>query len=272
MLLEELNPEAAAAAKALVDQESEEEERLRLDRAGTVAPLGNDLRERMVKTTAKDSNTSDAASRMPSISPGGVQIQMENSPKTHNSIDAATPQVKNQNPIQRPDGDVELNTTSDTLSSFKVPCCDSCGHGILKPHVVFFGDSVPKDRAEHALQLTREASHVLAVGTSLAVWSAYRLARAAVFGVETNSRISVPITHESSSSHNHGTSSSREQQQQLRHFESKAVAEARKGKLGIVNVGATRADDLAAVKVSGIAGETLIRLASHPRLLLPPGA
>ncbi len=43
----------------------------------------------------------------------------------------------------RPDGDVDLDDTSD----FAVPDCVECG-GILKPDVVFFGENVPAARVE----------------------------------------------------------------------------------------------------------------------------
>ena len=43
----------------------------------------------------------------------------------------------------RPDGDVELDETHD----FVVAGCVECG-GVLKPHVVFFGENVPADRVE----------------------------------------------------------------------------------------------------------------------------
>jgi NAD-dependent SIR2 family protein deacetylase len=49
-----------------------------------------------------------------------------------------------QVPVRRPDGDVELK---DAGHAFLVPPCPDCG-GVLKPDVVFFGDNVPKDRAE----------------------------------------------------------------------------------------------------------------------------
>lgn len=48
-------------------------------------------------------------------------------------------------PVVRPDGDIELG---DAGYHFKVPACSNCGSGRLKPDVVFFGDSVPKDRVE----------------------------------------------------------------------------------------------------------------------------
>ena len=124
--------------------------------------------------------------------------------------------------LQRPDGDVELSATAD----FQVPACPSCG-GVLKPDVVFFGDSLPPDRAARSQELAREAPAVLVVGSSLAVWSAFRLVKAAK---ENGSRVA------------------------------------------IVNVGPTRADDLADLKVAALAGETLIQLAAHPSMLLPLAA
>lgn len=75
--------------------------------------------------------------------------------------------------MQRPDGDVEI-----TEEAFVVPPCTACG-GFLKPDVVFFGDSLPPHRAQKAEELASQAKLVLVVGSSLAVWSAYRLVKAA---------------------------------------------------------------------------------------------
>jgi NAD-dependent deacetylase sirtuin 4 len=65
---------------------------------------------------------------------------------------------------------------------------------------------------------------VLVVGSSLMVWSAFRLVKA---------------------------------------------AKAAGAQLAIVNVGATRADELADVKVESLAGEVMMQLAVHPSLLVP---
>ena len=46
-------------------------------------------------------------------------------------------------PVRRPDGDVELKGAGE---HFFFPPCSECG-GILKPNVVFFGDTIPKPRA-----------------------------------------------------------------------------------------------------------------------------
>lgn len=43
--------------------------------------------------------------------------------------------------------------------------------GILKPDVVFFGDTVPKDRVSEAFQHVNECDGLLVVGTSLEVYS-----------------------------------------------------------------------------------------------------
>lgn len=73
-----------------------------------------------------------------------------------------------------------------------------------------------------------EASEaVLVVGSSLAVYSAYRLARAA----------------KHAGAH-----------------------------LALLNVGPTRADEFADLKVEALAGEALTRLAAHPSLVLPRGS
>ena len=80
-------------------------------------------------------------------------------------------------PRQNPDGDVEIRNT-DALD-FKVPFCRACTGGTLKPDVVFFGDSLPKERTDESLRLARGAGGVLVVGSSLQVMSAYRLVQQA---------------------------------------------------------------------------------------------
>ncbi|HEX8217613.1 MAG TPA: NAD-dependent protein deacetylase [Chloroflexia bacterium] len=59
-----------------------------------------------------------------------------------------------------------------------VPTCPRCG-GLVKPTVVFFGENVPAEVAAHALQRVEEGDALLVVGSSLTVWSGYRLAKAA---------------------------------------------------------------------------------------------
>lgn len=59
-----------------------------------------------------------------------------------------------------------------------VPVCPECG-GLVKPTVVFFGENVPTEVTAHALQKVAEGDALLVVGSSLTVWSGYRLTRAA---------------------------------------------------------------------------------------------
>ncbi|MGZ3474696.1 MAG: NAD-dependent protein deacetylase [Polyangiales bacterium] len=110
-----------------------------------------------------------------------------------------------------PDGDAELANVSD----FAIPACLACD-GILKPNVVFFGDSVPRARVDAAFRLLDEADVLLVVGSSLAVFSGYRFVLRAA-------ERAMPI--------------------------------------GLVNVGETRADTHARVRVDARAGEVLPALA-----------
>ena len=75
-----------------------------------------------------------------------------------------------------PDGDADLE--SDDFSSFDVPACVHCG-GILKPDVVFFGETVPRDRVDSALHHLGQADGVLIVGSSLMVYSGFRFVQSA---------------------------------------------------------------------------------------------
>lgn len=76
----------------------------------------------------------------------------------------------------RPDGDTELD--QELVESFEVPGCQVCG-GVLKPHVVFFGDNLPRGRKEALEEMVRAGDGLLVVGSSLSVFSAFRLARQA---------------------------------------------------------------------------------------------
>ena len=70
-----------------------------------------------------------------------------------------------------PDGDADLESVD--FSRFRVPPCPACG-GVQKPDVVFFGESVPRERVEAAYQAVRAADAVLVVGSSLMVYSGFR--------------------------------------------------------------------------------------------------
>jgi NAD-dependent SIR2 family protein deacetylase len=74
-----------------------------------------------------------------------------------------------------PDGDADLENVD--FAQFSVPDCRRCG-GTLKPDVVFFGESVPPERVEHAMQTLEQSAALLVVGSSLMVYSGYRFVRA----------------------------------------------------------------------------------------------
>jgi NAD-dependent SIR2 family protein deacetylase len=73
-----------------------------------------------------------------------------------------------------PDGDAEVEAASD----FRIPPCPGCG-GILKPDVVFFGESVPTERVASTMEQLERAEALLVAGSSLTVNSGMRFARAA---------------------------------------------------------------------------------------------
>jgi NAD-dependent SIR2 family protein deacetylase len=98
-----------------------------------------------------------------------------------------------------PDGDAEVEASA----SFTTPACPSCS-GILKPDVVFFGESVPTERVVSTMEELARVDALLVAGSSLTVNSGMRFARAA-------SKAGKPIV--------------------------------------IVNVGPTKADDIAVAKI-----------------------
>ncbi|MFJ1707528.1 NAD-dependent protein deacetylase [Kitasatospora sp. NPDC088346] len=114
-----------------------------------------------------------------------------------------------------PDGDVEL--PQELVDGFRIAPCEACG-AVLKPDVVFFGESVPKPRVQQCYDLVDEARALLVLGSSLTVMSGLRFVRHA----------------------------------------------ARAGKpVAIVNQGATRGDEYAAVRVARPLGAALTSLAER---------
>jgi NAD-dependent protein deacetylases, SIR2 family len=80
-----------------------------------------------------------------------------------------------------PDADAVLTQTAD----FVIADCPVCG-GILKPDIVFFGESVPPTRVQTAVELVAASQALLVAGTSLAVMSGLRFVRQAA-------RLELPI-------------------------------------------------------------------------------
>lgn len=71
-----------------------------------------------------------------------------------------------------PDADAVVTDTT----SFRYLDCRHCG-GILKPDIVYFGESVPKGLVAQAYSMVEEAEALLVAGSSLTVFSGYRFVR-----------------------------------------------------------------------------------------------
>jgi NAD-dependent SIR2 family protein deacetylase len=76
---------------------------------------------------------------------------------------------------QAPDGDAEVDRTS----RFRYPPCSLCG-GMLKPDVVFFGESARREVVAEAFAVLERAEALLVLGSSLTVMSGLRFARRAL--------------------------------------------------------------------------------------------
>jgi NAD-dependent SIR2 family protein deacetylase len=91
-------------------------------------------------------------------------------------LEQRNPSIAARTAPAAPDGDADLDGVA--LDAFDVPDCTRCG-GLLKPDVVFFGESVPRERVARAFDALAAADAALIVGSSLMVWSGFRFAREA---------------------------------------------------------------------------------------------
>lgn len=114
--------------------------------------------------------------------------------------------------MMRPDGDVDI--PQEEIDGFRIPNCPDCG-GNLKPEIVFFGDNVPRDRIEKIREMVSNSDGLLVLGSSLLVFSGYRLV------LQTN-ELELPVV--------------------------------------IVNIGPTRGDHLATIKMSAKCGDVIPKL------------
>jgi NAD-dependent SIR2 family protein deacetylase len=86
---------------------------------------------------------------------------------------AANPGFRPDAPDEvNPDGDVEL--PEEALDGFVMVDCLACGAGPLKPDVVFFGETVPRNRVDVCFERVDRARSLLVLGSSLTVMSGYR--------------------------------------------------------------------------------------------------
>jgi len=74
----------------------------------------------------------------------------------------------------RPDGDRDID--EGQAAGVALPRCEACA-GDLKPDVVFFGANIPAERLQTCSAALERADGLLAVGTSLQVFSGFRLCR-----------------------------------------------------------------------------------------------
>jgi NAD-dependent SIR2 family protein deacetylase len=96
-------------------------------------------------------------------------------------LDAANPGFAAAVSAVNPDGDVEIDDAE--LDGFAVVDCAGCG-GMLKPDVVYFGETVPPDRVGASFALVCAARTLLVLGSSLTVMSGRRFVlRAAREGI-----------------------------------------------------------------------------------------
>ena len=77
----------------------------------------------------------------------------------------------------RPDGDVVL--PDETIAGFHPPRCLVCQSDLVKPDVIFFGESVPKTLVEQCFSQVEASLGLVVLGSSLQVMSGYRFVRRA---------------------------------------------------------------------------------------------
>ena len=75
-------------------------------------------------------------------------------------------------PASNPDGDAEL--ADRQVARFRLVGCECCGADLLKPDVVFFGESVPRSRVQRCFELLDGSACLLVLGSSLTVMSGLR--------------------------------------------------------------------------------------------------
>ena len=91
----------------------------------------------------------------------------------HARCAALNPDFRQYKADAAPDGDADLNVD---FSDFLLADCPQCS-GILKPDVVFFGDYVPKQRVQSAMDALKASDGLLVIGSSLMVFSGFRFCR-----------------------------------------------------------------------------------------------
>lgn len=91
-------------------------------------------------------------------------------------LESDNPQMLGATATPAPDGDALLEPSQ--LATFHLPRCLHCG-GTLQPDVVFFGDGVPAPCTAEAGRKMEDAGALLVIGSSVMVYSSFRLCRMA---------------------------------------------------------------------------------------------
>ncbi|MEV1061166.1 NAD-dependent protein deacetylase [Micromonospora chalcea] len=100
----------------------------------------------------------------------------------HRRLSEANPGFDARVAHVNPDGDVDL--PDEAVARFRTVDCALCGTGMLKPDVVFFGETVPARRVADCFALVEGARALLVLGSSLTVMSGRRFVlRAARHGI-----------------------------------------------------------------------------------------
>jgi NAD-dependent SIR2 family protein deacetylase len=106
-------------------------------------------------------------------------------------LEESNPSVTGAVAVAAPDGDAHVEP--DALAEFHIPYCVHCG-GMLKPDVVFFGDGVAPAATQRALDLVDAADALLVIGSSLMVFSGFRVCRMAAAAGKPIAAINLGIT------------------------------------------------------------------------------
>ncbi|MGH3420434.1 MAG: NAD-dependent protein deacetylase [Streptosporangiaceae bacterium] len=89
-------------------------------------------------------------------------------------LEAANPGWDARLATVNPDGDAVLD--DEATESFRVVDCSAC-HCVLKPDVVFFGENVPRSRADACYAMVERSRALVVLGSSLTVMSGFRYVR-----------------------------------------------------------------------------------------------
>ena len=134
--------------------------------AEQVIELHGSLAEVVCLTCGDRTARPDVQDRLAAANPGFAE-----------QVRGASPDGSQVSSQIRPDGDIVL--PDEAIGGFRPPVCLVCGADTLKPDVVFFGESVPRDRVDRAVAALDASRGVVVLGSSLAVMSGYRFVRRA---------------------------------------------------------------------------------------------